>query len=155
MGGKRIAGKVKLRKGTVPKKRVPDDAGPPKPDYIVWRMGRLIKAGDFSWLDLDTGLIAALESELVEFETRPLHELKQLKWLKFIESDEFTPKGQKAFDRISDKRMGGDTEGLWQLHLATGRWRIWGHFEDPMFFMVWWDPEHEACTGKSVSRRYG
>lgn len=155
MGGKKIAGKTKLRADTVPKKRVPADAGPPKPDYLVWRLGRLNKEGAFSWLDLSPDAIAALETELVEFENRPLHELKNLRWLKFIEAEEFTPKGRRAFSEIADKRMGGDTEGLWQLHLATSRWRIWGHFEDPMFYVVWWDPDHDACTGKSVKRRNG
>jgi hypothetical protein len=92
VGGKKIAGKTKIRTGTVPKKRVPADAGPPKPDYIVWRMGGLRKEGDFSWLDLDPGAVGALETELVEFENRPLHELRRLRWLKFIQQTSSRPR---------------------------------------------------------------
>lgn len=111
-------------------------------------MGRLDKDGLFSWLKLEPGDVAQLENELVAFEERTLAELRRLRWLKLIPLDDMTVKGQSRLQEISDEK-----EGLWQLHLAYGKWRIWGYFEDPAFYIVWWDPNHDVCTGKSVKRK--
>jgi hypothetical protein len=148
MGGKKISGKQKLRAGTIPKKRVPPSEEPPPNRFIVWRMGQLDLEGTFSWLKLGAADVAQLERELVEFETKTLNELKHLRWLKLIPVSDMTPDGKRRFNEIS-----AEPEGLWQLHLAYGKWRVWGHFEDPSFYIVWWDPNHAVCTGKSVNRK--
>ncbi len=59
-----------------------------------------------------------------------------------------TPKGQKALGEVSEQE-----EGLWQLHLGRNKWRIWGHYKEPEFFFLFWDPDHEIATGKSRHRK--
>lgn len=44
-------------------------------------------------------------------------------------------------------------DGLWQLHLKHKKWRVWGYFEDPEFFFLWWDSDHAVATGKSRKRK--
>src|SRR4051794_29343470 len=100
MGGKRVAGKAKLRTSTKPKKRVPSVAEPPQPNYIVWRMGRLDLDGVFSWLKLSTSDVAQLERELVHFEGKGLNELKRIRWLKLIGVEEMTIDARRRLAEI-------------------------------------------------------
>lgn len=104
--------------------------------------------GDFSWLGLTSECVAELEQELATFERKSIDELRRLRWLKHIPVREMTVDAQRRLRAIS-----AELEGLWQLHLSRHRWRVWGWFEDPMFYVVWWDPNHNVCTGNSRKRR--
>lgn len=37
-----------------------------------------------------------------------------------------------------------DTEELYSIHLS-GKSRLWGLKEGRIFWILWWDPEHEIC----------
>jgi hypothetical protein len=41
-------------------------------------------------------------------------------------------------------------DGLWELRVSAKR-RIWGIRKRHVFYIVWWDPEHEVCPS---SRRH-
>lgn len=120
--------------------------------HIVWRLGQLDLAGEFGWHKLEPEHVAQLERELMEFESRPLYELTgKLNWLKPIPAKDMTPRAQRQL--VADGR--DPDEDLWQLHLSYGKWRIYGYYSEPYFHISWWDPDHDACTGKSVKRRSG
>lgn len=133
-----------------PSKRVPQQAPPEAQDYrhLVWRFGRLDHATDFACHTLVGTDVQTLEGELERFQKEPIYQLRRKDWLKFIGKDEMTPTGQKALSQVSTQE-----DGLWQLHLGQHKWRIWGHFDQPEFFFLFWDPDHQIATGKSRRRR--
>lgn len=146
---RRVKGDTGRRK---PKKRVttsPEAAAPPSNGFLVWRFGRLDHAGAFGCNTLAAGDVEGLEKELVAFQREPIYALRAKKWLKFVPIEDMTPDGRKRLFQISDNQ--GD--GLWQLHLGRWKWRVWGYFEDPEFFFLWWDSAHTVATGRSRKRK--
>jgi hypothetical protein len=142
----RNRGRWVLPKSSAPKgnKAVRTEALKAVDGHIVWRFGRLDKEGEFGWQNLSEDCLVDLERELEEFQSRPLSVLRrELKWLKYIGSTEMAPAAQKRLSQIANKET-----GLWQLHLGHDRWRVWGYFEDPEYYFVWWDPDHLVCPGK-------
>lgn len=133
-----------------PKKRVttPPEIAEPSLRYLVWRFGRLDHGGRFGCQQLVQVDAPRLERELVAFQSEPIWSLRRKRWLKFVPVADMTPDGQRRLAEVSEQE-----DGLWQLHLARDKWRVWGYFEDPEFFFLWWDNEHGVATGRSRSRR--
>jgi len=116
--------------------------------HLVWRFGRLDYEGQFACQTLDLADIPDLERELQAFQREPIHSLRQRHWLKYIPGDEMTSDGRKRLAEVSEQE-----DGLWQLDLQRNKWRIWGYFEDPEFYFLWWDGGHAVATGRSRRRR--
>lgn len=144
MGGKRVKGKT--GKGR-PERRVTEEAAPKDERHIVWRFGRLHHAVPFGCQTLVAERAQDLERELCHFQDEPIYSLRRKGWLKFVRKSDMTRKGQQAVASASPQE-----DGLWQLHLHRDKWRIWGFFEAPNFFFLFWDPDHEIATGKSRKR---
>ncbi len=121
---------------------------PTKYGHLVWRFGRLDHATQFNCQQLLAADSAELETELEVFQDEPIYMLKRKRWLKFIPVAEMTAKGQKALGEVNEQE-----EGLWQLHLLRHRWRIWGYFEDPEFYFLFWDLATTSPPGESRRRR--
>lgn len=121
----------------------------PKYRYLVWRFGRLDHKTGFSCGTLLRTDVRELERELAILQKEPISSLVKKRWLKFIGANEMTPNGRQALAEASNKQE----EGLWQLHLKRYKWRIWGYFEEPEFFFLFWDAGHEIATGKSRHRK--
>ncbi len=115
--------------------------------HLVWRFGKLDHEGQFGWQTLALDQVQELEREIVDFQQAPIYELRKKNWLKFIGADEMTPAGRERLSELNDQE-----NGLWQLHLARHKWRVWGYFEEPEFSFVWWDCEHAVATGRSRHR---
>ena len=132
-----------------PTKRVIDAPPSETPErYLVWRFGRLDHDGKFASLTLARSDVPDLERELVAFQDESIDALLKRRWLKFVPVSDMTRDGQQRFGEINKQE-----EGLWQLHLGRNKWRVWGYFERPEFFFLWWDSEHAVATGKSRNRR--
>ena len=142
---KRIKGSTGSAK---PKKRVIEEPATPSDGHLVWRFGRLDHFGRFACQTLAGADVPALEQELVAFQSEPIWSLRRKHWLKFVPASDMTPDGQTGLSAINPQE-----DGLWQLHLHRYKWRIWGYFEDPEFFFLWWDSDHAVATGKSRNRR--
>ncbi|HEY4809898.1 MAG TPA: hypothetical protein VIH71_02455 [Solirubrobacteraceae bacterium] len=146
MGGKRVSGKDGKDKAT---KRVTERPGITEPSdrHLVWRFGRLDHDTAFRCQNLLNTDVREVEKELETFQGELISALRQKRWLKFIPAGDMTQAGQRALWEVNDKE-----EGLWQLHLLRYKWRIWGYFEDPKFFFVFWDCNHDIATGNSRTR---
>lgn len=107
--------------------------------------------GTWGWAKLVSVDCERLHQELQAFEDETLAFLKQRRWLKLIPPQDMT---QGAVRRLRELGR-DDPEGLWQLHLAHDKWRVWGFLEEPLFYVLWWDPDHSVATGKSRSRSGG
>jgi hypothetical protein len=145
---RRVKGGTGRRK---PKKRVTTspEVAAPSDGFLVWRFGRLDHDGAFGCNTLAADDVKGLETELVAFQMQPIYALRAKKWLKFVPIGDMTLDGRKRLSQISDDQE----DGLWQLHLGRWKWRVWGYFEDPEFFFLWWDSRHTVATGKSRNRQ--
>jgi len=129
-------------------KRVTEQPHPETDRYLVWSFGRLDHGGRFSCRHLLSTDVRTLEVELATFQTELISELRRKRWLKFIGVEEMTPAGQERLAEVAQQE-----NGLWQLHLGRYKWRIWGFFEHPKFFFLWWDGHHDVATGKARRRK--
>lgn len=146
MGGKRVKGNTGKARPTKQIAEAPA-VSLPSARHLVWRFGRLDHTTSFSCQTLLRADAEELERELAEFQDETIPALKSKRWLKYINRREMTPDGRSALAEVSQ-----DEEGLWQLHLKRHKWRIWGYFDDPEFFFVFWDCDHNIATGKSRTR---
>lgn len=114
----------------------------------MWRFGRLDHQGKFGCHTLLSADVRELEDELKAFQDEPIWSLRERDWLKFVEIEDMTSDGRRRLTQISKQET-----GLWQLHLARHKWRVWGYFDEPEFFFLWWDSGHGVATGRSRTRR--
>jgi hypothetical protein len=144
---KRIAGSTGKTKA---RKRVTGQpaSAAPSSRYLVWRFGRLDYGTTFNCQKLLRTDVQGLESELASFQRVTIAALERKRWLKFIPAEQMTPEGRRALAEVNPQE-----EGLWQLHLLRYRWRVWGYFENPEFFFLWWDGDHAVATGKWRKRK--
>jgi len=111
-------------------------------------MEQLDFGGEWGWSKLDPADASELRQQLVDFEQVELWKLRKANWVKFISTTEMD---HKAGDRL--KEIGKDDDGLWQLHLHSHKWRVWGFLEKACFYFLWWDPKHSVATGKCRNRK--
>ena len=147
--GKRIKGNTGKARAAKRVTQEPQPEGTDAQKFLVWRFGRLDHESRFGCQTLLRDDARELEAELAILQTETIDSLLRKRWLKFIRADEMTPDGQKALATVSRKQE----EGLWQLHLKRYKWRIWGYFDKPEFFFLWWDSDHGVATGKWRHRR--
>lgn len=126
---------------------------PPRADeesdrHLSWRFEGVDYGGTWGWLNLQSSDAKDLNAELVQFEREQIYVLKRRRWLKFIPMKDMRPGVE---DRL--REIGREDEGLWQLHLSRNKWRVWGFYEEPVFYILWWDSRHDVCTGRSRQRR--
>ena len=117
--------------------------------FLVWRFGRLDHETEFGCQTLLSTDVRALEKELAAFQKEPIWRLRRNDWLKFIPANEMTRAGQEALATINKQE-----EGLWQLHLHQERWRVYGYYEEPEYFFLWWDGDKKVATGRSRRRTH-
>jgi hypothetical protein len=132
------------------KKRVPTGpaAEPAEERFLVWQFGKLDHSGPFCCSNLALPEVPVLEKELAEFQSEPIGSLRRKRWLKFIEVQDMAREAQGRLGEISQAQE----DGLWQLHLAHDKWRVWGYFDTPHFTFLWWDGDHAVATGRSRHR---
>jgi hypothetical protein len=144
--GKRIKGKDgKAASGS---KRVIVATEKEPPDrHLIWQFGRLDYATVFGCHRLRSEDAQELEHELTTFQGKLISTLRRKDWLKFVPIEDMTPDGRKALAQINKQES-----GLWQLHLHKYKWRVWGYFDHPKFYFLFWDAGHGIATGRSRRR---
>lgn len=146
MGNKNVKGSAGSAKATKRVTKAPPAT--PRYRYLIWRFGRLDHKTQFNCGNLLRTDVQELEKELAILQKEPISSLVAKRWLKFIGVTDMTPNGRKALAEVSKQE-----DGLWQLHLKRYKWRIWGFFEEPEFFFLFWDAGHGVATGKSRHRK--
>jgi hypothetical protein len=101
--------------------------------------------GTWGWSKLREDHHVDLHTDLVEFETTPIHDLKRAKRLKSIGVVSLE---RRAKDRLKTLDYWNEIDPLWELVLPSNR-RVWGDLRQSMFYVLWWDPGHSVCTGNS------
>jgi hypothetical protein len=146
-----VAKRVKGRRGRRPPKRVLKPAEPEvpaKPVRLTWGLAQVDFDGEWGWRKLVGEDCERLHREMDAFESEQLVTLRKKRWVKLIPPKDMVNDAQKRLKEIGRD----DPEGLWQLHLAHNKWRVWGFLEDSTFYVLWWDPDHSVATGKSRTR---
>jgi hypothetical protein len=113
-------------------------------EKIVWRFAKMDLDGTWSWTTIT-------QAGLVDAHSK-LRQIEELTWaeacvggkpVKRIPVANICKDAQK---RLQDLKL-NDVDDVWELHL-TGLCRIWGLRVDPVFMLVWWDPDHTVCPSK-------
>ena len=125
-------------------KKIPRDNYPQSylDNYPVWRFGEIDLEGPFGWLNIEsikkTGEII---EKLKEFESMTWKEITNIrKNNHFVEIENFSNLAKNRLREIERD----DCDEFFSLRL-TGLNRIWGRIEFGIFYILWWDPNHEVC----------
>lgn len=134
-----VGAKVKLKK-----RPIPGPTGSPDRDAcLVFGLQLLDHAGRWGWTDLSSGHIRKIATSCKGWESMSSGEVFNSSGNKPIPWDSFHPDAQK---RLRDIEL-DDYEGLWELRLS-GTARLWGLLKQGIFYIVWWDPNHEVCPSR-------
>lgn len=116
---------------------------------FTWRFGILDYDGGprrrrWSWLHLDDDQRTVLKM-LATMEQRTWDEAAgtgNVGTCKRIPAEDLC---RDAQHRLVDLEL-DDQVGLWEIRV-TSRARLWGVRLDAVFYVLWWDPNHEVCPG--------
>jgi hypothetical protein len=118
--------------------------GPPVPDdqdaLIMFRLGRLDHEGPWSWAEVSSDHIKLVAATCGGFETLRRGEFMNRPGNKPIPMENLC---QEARGRLVELEL-DLFDDLWELRLG-GEERIWGLLDGHVFYLVWWDPEHQVC----------
>jgi len=98
--------------------------------------------GAWNWGNLDPGSAPGLHNRLAQFEKQTWNEIfVRDKYINHgVDRDQIVP---AAIRRLYELEL-DDHEKIWSLHV-TSKQRIWGLLVEDIFYLLWWDPEHEVC----------
>ena len=109
---------------------------------IVWRFARMEMEGPWPWHPITKDKLLEAREKLSSFETSTWAQLSHggKPRLKRIPRENLDPKAQKRLQTLSMD----DFDDVYELRLS-GDCRIWGVREEPVFMLLWWDPDHKVC----------
>lgn len=87
-----------------------------------------------------------LKRDLIEYEERPLRDLRREERIKSIPFESIR---REARTRLEELELAD--ERLSELRLPSGA-RVWGLLYGGTFHLIWWDPDHRVCRGKDRRR---
>lgn len=108
------------------------------PDF---RAGKMDTNGRWGWHNSNT-----LTIDMKEFLDK-VFENQKLSWQELrnngsheVELDQIVPEARKRLEEIEQDEI----DLLYSLRL-TGKKRMWGIKDNNIFWILWWDPNHEIC----------
>lgn len=110
---------------------------------IVWRFAMMeMDDGPWSWHAITKVQLVEAREKLSSFEESTWADLSigRTPRLTRIPRQNLDPQAQK---RLTALRM-DDFNDVYEMRL-TGKCRIWGVREEPVFLLLWWDPDHTVC----------
>lgn len=123
------------------KKPVP---GPPVVDHpdarITFGLQLMDHDGPWSWANVSSEHIEKVRDACKGWETLKVGEFLGRPGNKPIPMENLCKDAQGRLLEINLDQF----DELWELRLG-GKLRIWGLFHVNVFYLVWWDPEHEVC----------
>ena len=96
--------------------------------------------GGWSWADVSSEDIYRVAQVCKDLESMRALELLSTRRNKAIPFTSLAPEAQR---RLTDIGL-DDYDKLWELRVAALA-RIWGICQEHIFYLVWWDPDHEVC----------
>jgi len=107
-----------------------------------WRFSLLELQGAYGWARLQGQAIRGLRDRLAELEKSTWAEIfvRDRHQNHSVDRDKLSTDAQKKLR----KRKLDDFERFWSLRI-TAKERVWGLLVEDVFYLLWWDPEHEVC----------
>lgn len=107
-----------------------------------WRFALLDLEGPYGWRRLERGAAPDLHGKLAQLERRTWNEIfvRDKHRNHSVELDRLSPDAAK---RLKRKKL-DDFGQLWSLRI-TGACRVWGILVEDVFYLLWWDPDHDVC----------
>lgn len=134
-------------------KRNPSDDRRPKVDSNhdawrhkspSWKFARSVKEGRFGFSTISKVALEDLREKLASFEGRT--------WAQIMSGSdndhhhvEIGGLSKEAKERIKELRI--QEEELFSFRI-TGKKRLWGVLKNEVYYILFWDPEHEICECK-------
>lgn len=108
---------------------------------LSWRIALMDLDGPWPWT-MTPAKVLQVRSKIAEFERQTWAELSQqhVPRLKRIALDSLCTAAQNRLVHLKKD----DVDGLWELRLA-GQERVWGLRQADIFYLLWWDPDHQVC----------
>jgi hypothetical protein len=107
---------------------------------MVFRLSRMDEGGPYSW--------AGMTADHVKIITTACRSWEQLRVTEFIGLPGTKPIPVHKLCAAARKRLTevelDDLDELWELR-PQGKERIWGVLDGNVFYVLWWDPEHQVC----------
>jgi hypothetical protein len=128
--------KVKLKKRPVPGPAAPPDSTA----CLVFGLQLLDHGGPYAWSNALAAHIKAIAAKCKGWESMTPAAVFSASGNKPIPWESFSGPAQKRLVEIELD----DYDGLWELRVS-GKQRLWGILDRNIFYIVWWDPEHEVC----------
>lgn len=104
-----------------------------------FRAEQIDKTGPWGWDNFDSSQIQEVFQKLFESQKLTWHDLRN-NGSHAVNRIDLCADAQKRLTQIQKD----DLDQLFSLRL-TGRKRIWGIKEGNIFWLLWWDPNHEVC----------
>ena len=110
--------------------------------FIEFKVDQIDKEGPYGWNKFDSSCMKELMQKI--FETQ------KLTWQVIAENgshpisiNKLVHHAQKRLTKIKKD----DLDDLYSLRIS-GKKRIWGIRERNIFWILWWDPNHEVCPSQ-------
>lgn len=144
--GAKPKGKRKPILGDSPKQRKrPIQGSPTGADpTLVWGFSQIDLDGPYGWRQLTADHLTDLQKKCEDWETMRQSDLFGHGGNKRIPLHELSSDAKK---RLISLEL-DDVDALWELRLS-GKRRLWGMRLQHVFYLLWWDPEHEVCPSKN------
>ena len=111
-------------------------------EKVAWRFGWMDHDGIWSWNQVDAAKHLEIQQKLGHWEDKT--------WAQILSEDpsaqhtvEVSALIKEAQNRLVEKKL-EDCDTLFRFRL-TGTERLWGARMENIFYLLWWDPDHEVC----------
>ena len=111
-------------------------------EKVAWRTGWMDHGGPWDWSNVEKEKFVEILQKLGHWE--------QKTWAQIMAEDptnqhdvEVPAMIKDAQDRLVEKNL-DDYDSLFRFRFS-GRERLWGVRAENIFYLLWWDPEHEVC----------
>ncbi len=107
-----------------------------------FRTEQMDKEGPWGWNQFDSLQIQEVFQKILESQKLTWQDLRN-NGSHFVDIRDLCSQAQKRLVQLQKE----DLDQLFSLRL-TGRKRIWGIKEGNIFWLLWWDPEHQVCPSQ-------
>lgn len=104
-----------------------------------WRIQYVDKGGPFAWTKIEPGDLLTVLGALANYETMNWTDIEARKSCHKMPTASVSKEARQRLDEIELD----DVEDLYQLQV-NNRFRVFGMRDRNIFYVLWWDPEHQV-----------
>lgn len=138
----RAADKQPVQGATVPAKKRPVPGAPMQSDghRLVFALQLVDHGGPYAWAEISPADTKMIATKCKGWESLTADEVFAMPGNKPIPLDSLCAEAKARLEEIELD----DEDYLWELHVSGTR-RIWGVRYSHIYYIVWWDPNHQVC----------